>query len=95
MKNFIVFICVGVIIGICIIFLFRKNDKVDMDINDNTDTVFLIRDSIRNSNNTIDSLKGIIDSLKNKYHEKADYVDSLTDDSAVLFFRDYIETYKK
>lgn len=54
-----------------------------------------LRDSIKDSEIKIDSVHDEIIKTEHDYYEKADSIYNLSDDSSLLFFREYVKPYQE
>lgn len=90
-KHFAIPFSLGILIG---------NSVKSCNKNSNTqepesEVIESLRDSIKDSEIKIDSVHDEIIKTEHDYYEKADSVYHLSDDSSLLFFREYVKPYQE
>lgn len=90
-KHFMVPFSLGILIGNTV-----KSCNKDSNTQEPENKVIeSLRDSIKNSETKIDSVHDEIIKTEHDYYEKADSVYNLSDDSSLLFFREYVKPYQE
>lgn len=90
-KHFIIPFSLGILIGNSV-----KSCNKDSNTKEPKNEIMeSLRDSIRNTETKIDSVHDEIIKTEHDYYEKADSVYNLSDDSSLLFFREYVKPYQE
>lgn len=89
----IVVVPFSIIMAIILYIEYKNNNEIKPEIID--EKIENERENIKKDSIIIDSIVNSKEELKNEYIEKIDSVSCLSDDSSVIFFREYIRNYER
>ena len=90
-KHFAIPFSLGILIGNSV----KSCNKDSNTQESENEAIESLRDSIRNTETKIDSVHDEIIKTEHDYYEKADSIYNLSDDSSLLFFREYVKPYQE